>query len=133
MCTDEDGRDVRINEPLGFRIVEWTAQSTLTSPFDDIPEVVLERAVSEKVITAPRVSIAFSPDTAQLIGVPTWFWVDGLVDRVTDRAEVPGLVAQIEGVANPDIGLEIDPGNGTDPFTCRARSTAWDRTNTNLR
>jgi hypothetical protein len=130
MCNDENGQPVQLTQ-LGYKLLTWTDQSKLTSAFDDIPEIALAGAVADKDINVPMAHFSISPDTGQLIGLPTWFWVTQFANPVPDQAVAGGLVARIEAVANTADGLEIDPGDHPGPpdparaGKCRLDSTPW--------
>jgi hypothetical protein len=96
------------------------------------PAAVVAAAMAHLPLHAP--TIHMNPDPAKndaLVGLPTWFWVDGGdVGTVPAGAAHDGVV--VSGAVSADH-IVVDPGDGTGTFTCPGSATPWapGATNTN--
>jgi hypothetical protein len=99
-CFDQDGRQVR------------SLLSTFDpgDPFGGI--AATERALEEarRMLDLPVPSPGLNPPGAQLVGVPTWLWVDGPWQPASATASVGAVSATV--TARP-TGVEWDMGDGT--------------------
>jgi hypothetical protein len=108
----------------------WINSPGGPGPLDGVPEVAIILAVEELAETvAPAPLVGISPRGRQLVGVPTWVWVDGGVGPVdATTAPLPGgVTATIR--ATPRVGgasMVFDPGTGDSPVSCTAPGLAWD-------
>jgi hypothetical protein len=64
-------------------------------------------------LEAPAFTLAFSPPEESVIYLDTWWWVEGAPEGDITGSAALGVVA----VAEPDH-MEVDPGDGSDTFTC---------------
>ena len=98
-CDDETGHLV------SSKFVIYTP----ADPFGGV--AVVERSVTEArrrlVLDAPRPR--FNPPGAQLVGLPTWLWVDNPWFEQTATAAVGGISATVH--ARP-VGVDWDTGDG---------------------
>jgi hypothetical protein len=105
-CSDQTGRLV-VNRLTTFDPAD---------PFGGI--AATERALEEarRRLDLPRPEPAVNPPTEQLVGVPTWLWVDGPWQETSATAAVGSVAATV--TARP-VRVEWDMGDGT-TVTCDA-------------
>jgi hypothetical protein len=82
--------------------------------FDAIsPQTIAQVAIDDALAGIPQLQISTNPapPNDSLVGIDTWFWVDGVPDGgVSARASVPGI--QVVATATPGA-VRIDFGDGT--------------------
>lgn len=85
-----------------------------------------ERALDEarRRLDLPLPSPGLNPPGAQLVGVPTWLWVDGPWAPASATAQVAGTSATVTAVP---VSVVWSPGDGT-TVTCDGPGTAYDPT-----
>lgn len=91
-------------------------------PVVPVPAVLAQQAVSQLAI--PKLSISASPSTAadQLVGLPTWLWLDeGDWHPITATAAVPG--ESVTATATP-ISVTWSLGDGT-TIVCQGPGTPY--------
>ncbi len=94
----------------------------LAAPPAVSPEALAAEAASRLVL--PDVVIRVSPAGDQLVGLPTWLWVDGSSWRsVSATASVPG--ASVTATARP-VRVTWSLGDGSE-VVCRGPGTPWRR------
>jgi hypothetical protein len=99
-CDDENGRLV-------------SSRFVVYSPADPLGGVaVVERAVTEarrRLELGPPVP-RFNPPASQLVGLPTWLWVENLWFQQSATASVGGVSATVHAVP---VGVDWDTGDGS--------------------
>jgi len=99
-CDDENGRLV-------------SSRFVVYSPADPLGGVaVVERAVTEarrRLELGPPVP-RFNPPGSQLVGLPTWLWVENLWFQQSATASVGGVSATVHAVP---VGVDWDTGDGS--------------------
>jgi hypothetical protein len=101
----------------------WLSSGTAgVDPVVPVPAVLAQQAVSQLAI--PKLSISASPSTAadQLVGLPTWLWLDeGDWHPITATAAVPG--ESVTATATP-ISVTWSLGDGT-TIVCQGPGTPY--------
>lgn len=80
---------------------------------------------ASKLLLVPKPLVKTAPPQGkrELVGIPTWFWLDN--SQWTDRsatARAGNVSAKVTAAA---YEILIDPGDGSDPFTCGAPWTPY--------
>ena len=111
-CHDADGRRVR----------SLLQQYDPADPLG--PIAATERALDEarRRLDLPLPSPGLNPPGAQLVGVPTWLWLDGAWGATSATATVANVSATV--TARP-VRVEWDTGDGT-TLTCDGPGTPYD-------
>ncbi|WP_152646218.1 hypothetical protein [Streptacidiphilus albus] len=80
---------------------------------------------AENQLSLPRPVVVMSPSTFQVVGVPTWLWLESSAwSPVSSTASVPG--ASVTATATP-MSVTWDPGDGSALLTCTGAGTPWHR------
>ena len=117
VCTYPDGRE--------------TNNVVIYDPAEPAPDVVTAQDLAREAtdllaLRAPQVRLNPDADAIQLVGVPTWMWLDdGTVDTISASAEVPGLSVSATAQATRHVW---DMGDGTAPIVCTGAGTPYDTT-----
>ena len=129
--------DARVYEPNGSEVVQPAPGRWYTVTCDGgpppggtgyvfvsnvDPAVLAEQARRALPLSPPVVGTSPSSDADQLVGVPTWLWVDDGWMPVTATASLPGVSVTV--TATPE-SVVWEMGNG-DRVVCRGRGTAYD-------
>jgi hypothetical protein len=106
-------------------LTEWNAvtyDGGEPAPAPVTPEDVAVEAYEQVPLVAPTVQTSPPVGSPQLVGFPTWLWVDGASWRTFDAtAEVPGLSVTV--TATPEQ-VVWDMGDGHQ-VTCAGPGTPW--------
>ncbi len=86
------------------------------------PQVLAQVAIDDALALIPTQTVRRSPSGRSLVGVPTWFWVDGADDVVAATASVPGM--SVTATASPGA-VRFDLGDGT-TMECAGRGTPYE-------
>lgn len=115
-CRDESNRLVR------SELIEWTP----AAPFGPIDAAQRAAQLAREQLDVPDPTPATSPPVGSehLTGLATWFWTT-TTQQVTASATLAGVTATV--TATPTT-LHVDPGDGTDAFTCANGGTPYDTT-----
>lgn len=112
-CTTETGSTIQSAE-----WVELGAEGQMQI----LPEVLAQRAVDRLVLLTP--GIEASPETVQLVQLPTWLWVSESTWSVrTAQAAAGGLTAT--ATATP-VAVAWDMGDGA-TVECGGRGSEWEQ------
>jgi hypothetical protein len=86
------------------------------------PEVLARQAYDQVPLVIPQPRTAPPPDAEQIVGFPTWLWVEPVVwQAFTASAAIPGL--EVTVTATPRH-IAWDMGDGT-TLTCAGPGTPW--------
>jgi hypothetical protein len=98
---------------------EWVLPGEDGTPVVD-PRVLAQQAVDS--LRLPKPNVAASPESAQLVRLPVWLWLEGASwESQSASASVPGLTVTAEAV--PTIAA-WDMGDGT-TIECTGPGTPW--------
>ncbi|MBO0826740.1 MAG: hypothetical protein J2P24_03075 [Streptosporangiales bacterium] len=81
------------------------------------------QATNRLPIPAPAVRTAPPRSKRELVGIPTWFWLDKSQWATRSATASAGGVSST--VTASPYELVLDVGDGSDPFTCRAPWTPY--------
>lgn len=108
----------------------WTARETGNCPTGEarrepvISSLELSRRASAQLpVPVPIVKTAPPRGKNVLVKLPTWLWLDkSQWDARSARAQVGSVWAEATATA---YELVVDPGDGSEPFTCDAPGTPY--------
>ncbi|MGF1425029.1 hypothetical protein [Kitasatospora sp. LaBMicrA B282] len=104
----------------------WTdfgEQKPTDQPLPVDPAVLAQQAVEKLELPAPAVRMSPSEKSPQVVGVPSWLWVDAASwAPVHSSVEVPGV--EVQATAKPS-SVTWDLGDGTDPVDCAGPGTPY--------
>ncbi|WP_204301580.1 hypothetical protein [Actinoplanes campanulatus] len=87
------------------------------------PAVVARQAVTQLNLPAPEIRVNPDSNTARLVRVAVWFWVDASTwGPRSATASVPGL--SVTATATPKQ-VSWKPGDGKAPVVCTGAGTPW--------
>lgn len=112
-CTTETGSSIQSAE-----WVELGADGQMQLS----PELLAQRAVDRLVLLQP--GIEASPETMQLVQLPTWLWVSSTTWSVRTAQAAAGSLTAI-ATATP-VAVSWDMGDGA-TIDCDGRGTEWER------
>ncbi|HEX6445428.1 MAG TPA: hypothetical protein VF053_10095 [Streptosporangiales bacterium] len=82
-----------------------------------------QRASNLLTVPEPLVRTAPPRGKRELVGIPTWFWLDK--SQWSDRSATARAGDVSATVTASAYEIVIDPGDGSDPFTCSAPWTPY--------
>jgi hypothetical protein len=91
------------------------------------PEAVAELALASIDVPLPAPMTSPATDIPQIVGLPTWLWVDSSTwQPVSEQATAGGLT--VTATVTPEsITWDMGEGHGKDPVTCDGPGTPYDR------
>lgn len=101
------------------------AKDTPQQPDTPTPEQLAQQAVEQLVLPKPVIRMSPHADAAQVVGVPTWLWIDAALWRpVSKTANVPGMA--VTATATPKR-VVWSTGDGA-TVECAGPGTPYSRT-----
>jgi hypothetical protein len=118
------------DETQGHLVVTYDPNRPAAPLFEGDPETEIINIYLDKGLTARKASYQLSPapPIAQLVGIPTWYW---LTDAHWDRDEIAlplplsGITARLTATARAQDAVEFRPGDGSPPTFCNGPGVVY--------